>query len=87
MTNLFSTKQVRRFILVLCTLCAFPVIASAQALPVSGVVSDENGAPLLGVTVFEKDGRNGTATNTEGRYSMNVKKGHARLFVHRLRDL
>ena len=82
MTNLFSTKQVRRFILVLCTLCAFPVIASAQALPVSGVVSDENGAPLLGVTVFEKDGRNGTATNTEGRYSMNVKKGVTLVFSY-----
>ncbi|WP_235820997.1 SusC/RagA family TonB-linked outer membrane protein [Alistipes provencensis] len=72
----------RRFILVLCTLCAFPVIASAQALPVSGVVSDENGAPLLGVTVFEKDGRNGTATNTEGRYSMNVKKGVTLVFSY-----
>lgn len=82
MTNLFSTKQVRRFILVLCTLCAFPVIAAAQALPVSGVVSDENGAPLLGVTVFEKDGRNGTATNTEGRYSMNVKKGVTLVFSY-----
>lgn len=82
MTNLFSTKQVRRLILVLCTLCAVPVIAAAQALPVSGVVSDENGAPLLGVTVFEKDGRNGTATNTEGRYSMNVKKGATLVFSY-----
>ena len=82
MTNLFSTKQVRRLILVLCTLCAVPVIAFAQALPVSGVVSDENGEPLLGVTVFEKDGRNGTATNTEGRYAMNVKKGVTLVFSY-----
>ena len=82
MTQLFSTVQLRRWALVLCVLCAVPVVASAQALPVSGVVSDQNGAPLLGVTVFEKGGNNGTATNQEGRYTIRAKKGSTLVFSY-----
>lgn len=74
MTNFFSTGLVRRAFLVLCAWCAVPVVASAQDLSLSGVVSDQNGAPLIGVTVFEKDGSNGTATNQDGRYTIRLQK-------------
>ena len=82
MTHLFSTVLVRRVLLAFCALCAVPFLAAAQVLPVSGVVSDENGMPLLGVTVFEKGGSNGTATNQDGRYTIEVKKGATLVFSY-----
>lgn len=82
MTNFFSTGLVRRAFLVLCAWCAVPVVASAQDLSLSGVVSDQNGAPLIGVTVFEKDGSNGTATNQDGRYTIRLQKGATLVFSY-----
>ncbi len=82
MTHFYSTVLVRRLVLAFCALCAVPFLAAAQVLPVSGVVSDENGAPLLGVTVFEKGGSNGTATNPDGRYTINVRKGATLVFSY-----
>ena len=82
MTHFYSTVLVRRLVLAFCALCVVPFLAAAQVLPVSGVVSDENGAPLLGVTVFEKGGSNGTATNPDGRYTINVRKGATLVFSY-----
>jgi TonB-linked SusC/RagA family outer membrane protein len=39
---------------------------------VSGVVTDENSTPVPGVNVVEKGTANGTTTDSEGRYTMNV---------------
>ena len=59
----------------------FPVIllllclTSARALPVrdlTGKVTDESGAPLPGVTVLVKGTAIGTATNTEGNFSIST---------------
>jgi TonB-linked SusC/RagA family outer membrane protein len=40
---------------------------------VTGTVSDAAGKPLQGVTVIEKGTRNGTTTNVEGRFRINVR--------------
>ena len=42
---------------------------------VSGVVTDAKGEPLIGVTVMEVGTQNGTVTDIDGRYSLNVAPG------------
>jgi len=49
---------------------------------VSGVVSDENGEPLIGVNVQIKGESSGTITDTEGKYSMTVPAGKSLLFSY-----
>ncbi|GAB3903125.1 TonB-dependent receptor [Larkinella knui] len=43
--------------------------------PITGRVLDERGQPLPGVTVLIKGTSNGTTTNTEGVYTLNVPEG------------
>ncbi len=49
-------------------------VAMAQN-DVSGVVTDDNGEPLIGVTVVEAGTQNATVTDVNGRYTLNVKRG------------
>ncbi|MFW6289418.1 MAG: SusC/RagA family TonB-linked outer membrane protein [Mariniphaga sp.] len=57
------------------TMC-FVLIAGAMAQHrVSGTVSDAEGAGIPGATVIEKGTSNGTITNTDGNYSLNVSSG------------
>lgn len=49
--------------------------AIAQTNNVSGVVKDANGEPLIGATVMVKGTKTGTATDVDGRYSINAPKG------------
>jgi TonB-linked SusC/RagA family outer membrane protein len=44
---------------------------------VAGTVTDETGAPMVGVTVAEKGTLNGTTTDNRGRYALNVRDGNA----------
>ncbi|SHJ42973.1 TonB-linked outer membrane protein, SusC/RagA family [Tangfeifania diversioriginum] len=46
--------------------------AAQQQKAVAGVITDESGHPLPGVTVLEKGTTNGTVTNTDGEYSLNI---------------
>ena len=43
-----------------------------QPPKITGVVTDENGQPLPGVTVMEKGTSNGTITNDKGEYTISV---------------
>ena len=43
-----------------------------KAVLITGQVLDENGVALAGVSVMEKGTTNGTVTNTEGNFSINV---------------
>lgn len=52
----------------------------AQVENVTGKVTDEKGASVLGVSIMEKGTRNGVATNADGMFSIKVKKG-AKLVV------
>ncbi|SDR82924.1 TonB-dependent receptor [Gramella sp. MAR_2010_147] len=54
------------FIAVLLT----PILLFSQE--VTGVVTDNSGTPLPGVNVFEKGTENGTSTDFDGRYSIEV---------------
>ena len=59
-----------------------------QASKVTGVVLDELGEPVIGVTVRVKnDKRNGTITNADGRYVISVsKKCDIDILLYRLQD-
>ena len=48
---------------------------------VTGAITDENGEPLPGATVLEKGTTNGTITDVNGKYSINVKDGNAILVI------
>lgn len=54
-------------------LSAVLMLASASAfaqINVSGVVTDSNGEPLAGATVYTKDARTGTATDVDGKWQL-----------------
>ena len=44
----------------------------AQKITVHGLVDDELGEPLIGATVMEKGTSNGTATDIDGKFTINV---------------
>jgi hypothetical protein len=76
-------KSMRKIFLTL-TMC-FVLIAGAMAQHrVSGTVSDADGAGIPGATVIEKGTSNGTITNVDGNYSLNVSSGSAFWFFHLL---
>jgi iron complex outermembrane receptor protein len=49
---------------------------------VSGVVSDPDGEPLAGATILEKGTSNGTSTDIDGNYTLNVKEGKTLVFSY-----
>lgn len=48
-----------------------------QVHTVSGTISDEAGARLPGVNILEKGTTNGTSSDAEGKYTLNVSDGNA----------
>jgi TonB-linked SusC/RagA family outer membrane protein len=56
--------------------------AWAQERTVTGVVTDDTGSSLPGVSVIEQSNTsNGTVTDSEGRYSLSVKEGAVLVFT------
>ena len=49
---------------------------------VSGVVKDADGNTLPGVTVLEKNTTNGTVTDMDGKYKLNVQNGSTVTFTY-----
>ncbi|WP_158643720.1 STN domain-containing protein [Pseudobacter ginsenosidimutans] len=52
------------------------------ARDITGKVTDENGAPLSGVSVNIKGSNRGTATNEKGEYSINAEDAHVLSFTY-----
>ena len=64
-------KSILRFLLA--ALLFTPVVVSAQSPRIlKGVVTDENNAPLAGVSVAVKGTRKAVVTNAQGQFSINV---------------
>ena len=55
--------------------------AFAQQTSISGIIKDETGAALPGVTVLLKGSSTGTSTDTQGAYSLNVPDAANAVFV------
>ena len=81
----FPGKQLL-FLGICCLLSGWsPLMAQQEPIRVSGHVEDQNGQPLIGVTVVEKNGTtdnassNGTVTDNKGNYQITVSNSHALL--------
>ena len=56
-----------------------PCSHAQQRYQISGIVIDESGNPLIGVSVFEKGTETGTATDIDGKFSMPVRSSESTL--------
>jgi TonB-linked SusC/RagA family outer membrane protein len=65
------------FILLATLLSASAAFAQST---ISGKVTDENHNPLVGVSVYINGSLNGVSTDTDGNYSISVKKGEVLVF-------
>src|SRR5258706_15616840 len=73
-------KLYKRWRLIVSLLFLLTSTASfAQQSKVSGSIIDENGAPVPGVTVVEKGTSNGTNSDNDGKYTLNVTGSGATL--------
>ncbi len=72
----------KKFLLTLLGSCAFLVVF-AQQKTITGKVVDVRNEPIIGVSVFEKGTvSNGTITNINGEYSLEVKAGTTLIFSY-----
>ncbi|MDE7421876.1 MAG: TonB-dependent receptor [Muribaculaceae bacterium] len=62
----------RKALVAMAMLLAFTLPALAQKITVHGYVDDSTGEPLIGATVMEKGTSNGTATDFDGLFTINV---------------
>ena len=69
-----SKSLLWRILLVLLSF-SFSTIVQAQNITVTGSVEDQNGEPLIGVTVAELNTTNGAITDIDGNFSIKCVKG------------
>lgn len=62
--------RILRMLLLLCL--GLPFQALAQKQSVTGTIVEANGEPVIGVTVMEKGTANGTSTDLDGKFTLNV---------------
>lgn len=65
----------RKFLVVLLMFAS--VLAFAQQHSVNGTVKDQNGQPVVGLTVLEQGTKNGVITNVDGRYDIRVSSSES----------
>ncbi|MDR0505434.1 MAG: TonB-dependent receptor [Dysgonamonadaceae bacterium] len=68
MKNISQQKMIR----LLCLFFLFPVLSYAQTISVSGVVRDEGGETLPGVSISIPGTNNGAISDVDGKYVVNV---------------
>lgn len=72
----------RKVFATLLAVCFFSVTAFAQDAVTYGTVTDENGEPLVGVTVLEQGTTHGTTTDIDGKYRIEDKVGATLVFSY-----
>src|SRR6185437_1780846 len=71
-----SQKKSMHFLVLMIFLCAFCNLAEAQnSHVISGVVQDNTGSPIYGVSVMLKGSRTGVTTDQTGKYSLPLPNG------------
>ena len=68
-----------RKILIMVMLLLSGMAVYAQQHSVKGTVVDQNGWPVIGMTVLEMGTQNGTTTDVDGNYQLSVSSGQATL--------
>ena len=76
--SMISTYE-QKFLLLLCSMLLCTSLAFAQSVKVTGTVTDKMGA-VIGATIMVKNSSNGTVTDIDGRYSIEVPKNATLLF-------
>lgn len=72
----------RRMAWLLAMLLIIPLGVLAQSIPVKGIVTDSDGEPVIGASVVEKGKTsNGTITDLNGNFSLNVSGKGKKLIV------
>ncbi len=51
-----------------------PALMIAQEIKITGIITDSHNEPLIGVSVSEKGTTNGTITDLDGKYTINLQK-------------
>lgn len=77
MKNHSHGTQVFRLFAVCCLLLSFSVGSLAQSIAVKGVVKDETGEPVIGASIMEKGTTNGTISDFDGKFSLDVSANAA----------
>ncbi len=70
-----------RMLMTLCLVCCASVLfaQTSQTISVTGVVTDNAGEPLIGVTVYEDGTKNAAVTDIDGRYKLQNVSPKAKL--------
>lgn len=68
--------------LILMVLCMLPLMALAQTYTLSGIVTDKNKSPLIGVSVAVKNSTTGTHTDLDGKYVLNAPNNSILVFTY-----
>src|SRR5258706_3487185 len=71
----------RKIVPLLAVLMLYAALAAAQNKTVTGKVTDENGKPLEGVSVIDKNTQKGAITNAAGVFSLQIKAGTTLVFT------
>ena len=75
-----STRKMISFVLIGILSCC---VAFAQGQrTIKGKVVDQNGEPVVGAVVFIKGTTNGTSTDSDGAFSMNIPIGDTQIEAH-----
>ena len=80
-SKLITNKHLLRKILSFAFFLLVSTYAFAQNA-VTGTVIDNTGMPLIGVSVVEKGMTNGSVTDIDGKYTVNVEKGKTLVFSY-----
>jgi TonB-linked SusC/RagA family outer membrane protein len=75
-------KKRGKILLIFISLLCIPFAQAQERLNISGVVTEENGAPLIGVNVVEKGTSNGSITDIDGKYSVSARRGATIVFSY-----
>ncbi len=77
-----STQRSSKKGLICASLLLASTLAFAQGNKVTGTVKDANGIPLIGVNVVEVGTNNGTVTDIDGNYTLEVKPNAKLMFSY-----
>lgn len=67
-----TMKNRRRFILFISILMSVSSVFGQAMKTLTGTVTDLSGEPLIGVSIVIKGTTNGTVTDIDGKYSLNI---------------
>ena len=74
-------KLTDRYLVLLICFLGYISTVSAQSHKISGVVVDEGKSPIIGATIQVKGANNGTITDIDGNFSLEVKNPKAQLQI------